>query len=143
LREPDLAIGLSGLDNRTGLEQLVEVAERFAEHGEGDRFVELAASPGRLVVIGFAEGSIPTIKVNRLLLRNLTLIGLALDPMDRRFPGTARRIGDEIQALAEQGRIRPLIGQRLPFADGVEALRILDRRGAIGKLVVDVRPDGA
>lgn len=112
----------------------------------GERFTDSLRAldvTGRLVVIGFAEGSIPTVKVNRLLLRNLTLIGLALDPMDRRFPGTARRISDEIQALAEQGRIRPLIGQRLPFSDAVEALRILDRRGAIGKLVVDVRPDVA
>jgi NADPH2:quinone reductase len=111
----------------------------------GERFTDSLRAldvSGRLVVIGFAEGSIPTVKVNRLLLRNLTLIGLALDPMDRRFPGTARRVSDEIQALAEQGRIRPLIGRRLPLADGVEALRILDRRGAIGKLVVDVRPVG-
>ena len=61
---------------------------------------------GRLVVIGFADGSIPTVKVNRLLLRNLTLIG-----------------------------------QRLRLAVGPESLRILDRREAIGKLVVEVRPD--
>jgi NADPH:quinone reductase len=110
----------------------------------GERFTDSLRAldlTGRLVVIGFAEGSIPTVKVNRLLLRNLTVLGIALDPMDRRFPGTARRIGDEIQVLAEQGRIRPLIGQRLPLAEGAEALRILDQRGAIGKLVVDVRPE--
>jgi NADPH2:quinone reductase len=109
----------------------------------GERFTDslrVLDLTGRLVVIGFADGSIPTVKVNRLLLRNLTVLGIALDPMDRRFPGTARRIGDEIQALAENGFIRPLIGRRLPLAEGAEALRILDQRGAIGKLVVDVRP---
>jgi NADPH:quinone reductase len=110
----------------------------------GDRFTDSLRAldmTGRLVVIGFAGGSIPTVKVNRLLLRNLTVLGIALDPMDQRFPGTARRVGDAIQDLAEQGRIRPMIGQRLPLDQGGEALRMLDERSAIGKVVVDVRPD--
>ena len=95
---------------------------------------------GRLVVIGFTGGSIPTVKVNRLLLRNLTVLGIGLEPMDRRFPGTLRRIGDAIQELAEEGRIHPLVGRRLPLEQGAEALRVLDRREALGKVVVDVRP---
>jgi NADPH2:quinone reductase len=112
----------------------------------GDRFTDSLRAldvAGRLVVIGFAGGSIPTVKVNRLLLRNLTVLGIGIDPMDRRFPGTVLRIGAAVQDLAEQGRIRPLIGRRLPMADGAESLRILERREAVGKVVVDVRPDGA
>jgi NADPH2:quinone reductase len=108
----------------------------------GDRFTDSLRAldvAGRLVVIGFAGGSIPTVKVNRLLLRNLTVTGIGLDPMDQRFPGTVRRIGDEVQALAEQGRIHPHVGHRLAFEDGPEALRILDRREALGKVVVEVR----
>ena len=108
----------------------------------GDRFTDSLRAldvAGRLVVIGFAGGSIPTVKVNRLLLRNLTVTGIGLDPMDKRFPGTVRRIGDEVQALAEQGRIHPLVGHRLAFEDGSEALRLLDRREALGKVVVEVR----
>src|SRR3954453_6367966 len=63
----------------------------------GDRFTDSLRAldvAGRLVVIGFTGGSIPTVKVNRLLLRNLTVTGIGLDPMDQRFPGTVRRIGD-------------------------------------------------
>jgi NADPH:quinone reductase len=108
----------------------------------GDRFTDSLRAldqAGRLVVIGFTGGSIPTVKVNRLLLRNLTVLGIGLDPMDQRFPGTVRRIGDEVAALAEQGRIHPLVGRRLPLAEGAEALRVLDRREALGKVVVDVR----
>jgi NADPH:quinone reductase len=108
----------------------------------GDRFTDSLRAldvAGRLVVIGFTGGSIPTIKVNRLLLRNLTVTGIALDPLDQRFPGTARRASDAIQDLAERGGIHPLIGRRLPFAEGAQALRILDQREAIGKVVVDVR----
>jgi NADPH:quinone reductase len=111
----------------------------------GDRFTDSLRAldvAGRLIVIGFAGGSIPTVKVNRLLLRNLTVLGIGIDPMDRRFPGTVERISSAVQDLAEQGRIRPLIGRRLPMADGAESLRILERREAVGKVIVDVRPDG-
>jgi NADPH2:quinone reductase len=108
----------------------------------GDRFTDSLRSldqGGRLVVIGFTGGSIPTVKVNRLLLRNLTVLGIGIDPMEQRFPGTVRRLGDTITALAEQGTIRPLVGRRLPMAEGAEALRLLDRREALGKVVVEVR----
>jgi NADPH2:quinone reductase len=108
----------------------------------GDRFTDSLRSldmAGRLIVIGFTGGSIPVVKVNRLLLRNLTVTGIGLDPMDRRFPGTVRRIGDAVAALAEEGKIKPLVGHRLPLDQGAEALRMLDRREALGKVVVDVR----
>lgn len=59
--------------------------------------------------------------------------------MDRRFPGTVRRVSHAVQELAEHGRIRPFVGRHLPLEEGAEALRILDRREAIGKVVVDVR----
>jgi NADPH:quinone reductase len=108
----------------------------------GDRFTDSLRAldlAGRLVVIGFTGGSIPTVKVNRLLLRNLTVTGIGLDPMDARFPGTVQRVTDAVQRLADEGRIRPLVGRRLPLEQGAEALRILDRREALGKVVVDVR----
>jgi NADPH:quinone reductase len=63
--------------------------------------------------------------------------------MEEEHPGTVRMINDAVQALADSGSISPLIGARVPFEDGAEALRIMDRREAIGKIVVDVRPDGA
>lgn len=108
----------------------------------GDRFVDSTRAldvGGRLVVIGFAGGEIPTVAANRLLLRNLTLTGIGLEPFDRRFPGTVRRVSRTVEALAAEGRIRPLVGHRLPFEHGAEALRLLERREAIGKVVVDVR----
>jgi NADPH2:quinone reductase len=142
-------MGASEVVRSTG-DWLSEVRELTSGHGVdvvldpvgGDRFTDSLRAldqAGRLVVIGFTGGSIPTVKVNRLLLRNLTVLGIGLDPMDQRFPGTVRRIGDEVAALAEQGRIHPLVGRRLPLAEGAEALRVLDRREALGKVVVEVR----
>ncbi len=111
----------------------------------GDRFTDSLRAldiAGRLIVIGFAGGAIPTVKVNRLLLRNLTVTGIGMDPMERRFPGTVKRVNDEVVALAARGALRPRIGLRLPLDRGSEALRVLDRREATGNIVVDVRPAG-
>ena len=108
----------------------------------GERFldsVRALAIGGRLVVIGFAGGEIPQVKVNRLLLRNLTLTGISLDVFEQEHPGTVRTVVDAVQALVDDGKVRPLVGARVAFEDGAEALRLLERRAAIGKVVVDVR----
>jgi NADPH:quinone reductase len=112
----------------------------------GDRFLDSLRSlaiGGRLAVVGFTGGGIPELKVNRLLLRNLTVVGVEMVAMDSEVPGTVRMVNDAVQALADAGRITTLIGARVPFERADEALRILERREAIGKVVVDVRPDGA
>jgi NADPH2:quinone reductase len=107
----------------------------------GDRFTDSLRAldlGGRLVVIGFTGRSIPSVKVNRLLLRNLTVTGIGMEPLDRRFPGSIRKISDAIEKLAADQEVSPLVGRRLPLEQGAEALRILDRREAIGKIIVDV-----
>lgn len=106
----------------------------------GDRFTDSLRSldvGGRLMVVGFAEGSIPEVKVNRLLLRNLSVLGVALDPWEKRFPGYAPELVAGLEAAAEEGRIRPFIGDRLTFDRAHEALGILDRREALGKVVIE------
>lgn len=107
----------------------------------GDRFVDSLRAldvGGRLMVVGFAEGSIPEVKANRLLLRNLSVLGVALDPWEQRFPGYALELLDGLETAAEQGRVRPFVGDRLPFDRASEALGILDRREALGKVVIEV-----
>jgi NADPH2:quinone reductase len=108
----------------------------------GDRFtdsVRAMAIGGRLIVVGFAGGQIPTVKVNRLLLRNLTMIGISMDIMEEEFPGTVAMINAAVQELLDDGTIVPVIGARVALARGAEALRIMERREALGKIVVDVR----
>jgi NADPH2:quinone reductase len=111
----------------------------------GERFLDSLRSlaiGGRLAVVGFTGGSIPELRVNRLLLRNLTVMGVEMVVMDQVAPGTVRMVNGAVQALAEAGRIKTMVGVRLPFEEGAEALRVLDRREAIGKVVVDVRCNG-
>jgi NADPH:quinone reductase len=108
----------------------------------GDGFLDAVRAlrvGGRLVVVGFAAGTIPTIKVNRLLLRNLSLVGISMDIMEEEHPGTVAMINAAVQRLLDDGTVRPLVGARVPLAEGAEALRIMERREALGKIVVDVR----
>jgi NADPH2:quinone reductase len=108
----------------------------------GDRFLDSVRSlevGGRLIVVGFAGGEIPTLKVNRLLLRNLTIVGISMDIYEQTHPGTVRLVNGAVERLAHEGKVTPLIGARVALEHGAEALRIMERREAIGKIVVDVR----
>jgi NADPH:quinone reductase len=109
----------------------------------GERFTDSLRAldvGGRLMVVGFAEGAIPQVKVNRLLLRNLSVLGVALDPWEKRFPGYAPQLVTALEEAAAEGRVHPHVGHRLPFNRADEALGILDRRQALGKVVVEVKP---
>lgn len=110
----------------------------------GDRFTDSLRSldvGGRLMVVGFAEGSIPEVRVNRLLLRNLSVIGVALDPWQQRFPGYAAELAEGLETAAAEGRVRPYVGHRLALSEATDALGILDRREAHGKVVIEVSVD--
>jgi NADPH:quinone reductase len=108
----------------------------------GDRFVDSLRCldvGGRLGVVGFAAGEIPTVKANRLLLRDLSVIGVALAPYLERHPEVGVEMVDALETLAASGAIDPVIGHRLGLDDGAEALRLIDERQAVGKVVVQVR----
>jgi NADPH:quinone reductase len=108
----------------------------------GDRFLDSMRSlaiGGSLAVIGFTGGSIPELKVNRLLLRNLTVHGVEMVAMDKEFPGTVAMVNAAIEQAAAEGRIKTLVGATFALDEAAEALRVLDRREAVGKVVVEVR----
>jgi NADPH:quinone reductase len=95
---------------------------------------------GRLLVIGFAAGDIPEVRVNRLLLRNTSLVGVFWGGYVMGKPQLNREIGGEVEGLVESGAIRPVVGARFPLERGAEALKLLDGRGATGKVVLEVGP---
>jgi NADPH2:quinone reductase len=108
----------------------------------GDRFTDSLRAlreTGRLVVVGFAGGSIPEVKVNRLLLGNTEVIGAGWGGYVMSRPQVNLEIGAEITRLIEQGFVRPIVGERFPLERAADALRVLDERRATGKIVLDVR----
>jgi NADPH2:quinone reductase len=96
---------------------------------------------GRLVIVGFASGEIPTIKANYVLVKNITVTGIHWSDYRERAPERVSAAQRELFALYRQGRIDPHIGGRLPleqFADGLRALR--DGK-AQGKIILQLRPE--
>ena len=107
----------------------------------GDRFldgVRALARSGRLVVVGFAAGEIPTIKVNRLLLRNVSIVGAAWGEAIAADPALARDIHARLIPLVTSGAVAPPIGKIFSFDDAVEAFRSLDDRSATAKVLFEV-----
>ncbi|MEA2390839.1 MAG: NADPH:quinone reductase, partial [Solirubrobacteraceae bacterium] len=108
----------------------------------GDRFTDSLRSlgeGGRIVVVGFTGGSIPEVKVNRLLLNNTEVVGAGWGAYVMGKPDLNREIGAGIQGLISEGFVRPVIGARFPLERAAEALKLIDERGATGKVVLDVR----
>jgi NADPH2:quinone reductase len=93
---------------------------------------------GRFLVVGFAAGEIPEVRVNRLLLRNTSLVGVFWGGYVMGKPELNREIGARIEELVDSGAVRPVVGARFPLERGADALRLLDERGATGKVVLDV-----
>jgi NADPH2:quinone reductase len=94
---------------------------------------------GRLLVVGFAGGSIPEVKVNRLLLGNTEVIGAGWGGYVMGRPEVNLEIGAAINRLIEQGFVAPIVGERFPLEHAADALRFLEERRATGKVVLDVR----
>src|SRR3954449_10059805 len=108
----------------------------------GDRFTDSLRSlneEGRLVVVGFTAGAIPEVKVNRLLLNNTEVIGAGWGAYVMPKPEVTRQIGAEIQRLIEAGFVNPPIGASYPLDQAADALKLIDGRGATGKVVLEVR----
>ena len=108
----------------------------------GDRFTDSLRSlapAGRLLVVGFTGGEIPTVRVNRLLLNNIEVVGAAWGEWALRNPGFVQQQWARLLPRFVDGSLRPRIGATFPLEQTADALRVLDERRAIGNVVVQVR----
>jgi NADPH:quinone reductase len=101
-----------------------------------DDAIRTMATDGRLLVIGFAAGGIPTVKVNRLLLRNVGVLGVGYGEYIRRRPETAAEVAEGLAGLVTAG-LKPPPPVRFPLSEGAAALQALDDGGVFGKLVLE------
>src|SRR5215211_6873544 len=107
----------------------------------GDRFTDSLrslAENGRCVVVGFTGGSIPEVRVNRLLLNNIEVVGAGWGAYVMAKPELERDIGQAVRRLVDDGYVKPVVGARFPLSQAAEALRLIDSRGATGKVVLEV-----
>ena len=108
----------------------------------GDRMLDTIralAVEGRWVVIGFVGGPIPQVPANRLLLKNVEVVGSYVGGFMATRPDGRQRIDRRLTELLGGDHLRPIVGSVHPLADGAEALRDLAERRAVGKVVITVR----
>jgi NADPH2:quinone reductase len=107
----------------------------------GDRFLDSLRSlreGGRHVVVGFTGGAIPEVKVNRLLLNNIDVVGAGWGAFVANKPEVSREIAADLDRMIERGIVRPIVGARFPLERASDALLALDTRAATGKVVLDI-----
>jgi NADPH2:quinone reductase len=106
----------------------------------GDRFTDSLRSlapEGRLLVVGFTAGSIPTVKVNRLLLNNIAVVGVGWSERFR-TSGFVGRQWAELWPHLLSGALSPVVGTILPLERAAEALTLLEQRRAVGKVALTI-----
>jgi len=107
----------------------------------GDRFTDSLRSlreGGRAVVVGFTGGSIPEVRVNRLLLNNIEVVGAGWGAYVLGKPDRNTMIGGEVNRLADEGFVKPIVGERFALERAADALKVIDERRAIGKVVLEL-----
>jgi NADPH:quinone reductase len=108
----------------------------------GDRVTDSLRSlapAGRLLVIGFTGGDIPTVKVNRLLLNNIDVVGVGWGAWTGTHPGALAKQWAELERLLASGRLSPPEPVVYPLDAVAIAIASLENRSAKGKVVVHVR----
>lgn len=108
----------------------------------GDRFTDSLRSlapGGRLLVIGFTGGEIPTVKVNRLLLNNVDVVGVGWGAWAGTHPGALTEQWAELEKLLASGTLPPPEPVVYPLDEAGAAIASLENRTAKGKVVLRVR----
>lgn len=97
------------------------------------------AFEGRIVVVGFAGGTIQSPGLNHALVKNYSILGLHWGLYKQRDPASVHACHETLTALAAEGVVKPLVSERLPMERAAEGLEALGAGATTGRLVVDVR----
>jgi len=114
-------------------------ADVILESVGGDVFaasMRAIAWEGRLVVIGFASGEIPTVKAGHVLVKNMTLIGLQSSDYREREPKALQQAQEALLDLYSQGKIKVHVTATYPLEAAAEALKAIQAGKARGKIVL-------
>ncbi|MFE0775177.1 zinc-binding dehydrogenase, partial [Streptomyces sp. NPDC058861] len=105
----------------------------------GDAYRQSAkcvAFEGRIVVVGFASGTVPTPALNHALVKNYSVLGLHWGLYAAKDPASIARCHETLTAHAAKGLIKPLVAERVPFAGAADAVRRVADGTTTGRLVV-------
>ncbi|MEU1086247.1 NADPH:quinone oxidoreductase family protein [Streptomyces sp. NPDC005576] len=98
--------------------------------------VKCIAFEGRIVVVGFAGGTIPAPALNHVLVKNYSVLGLHWGLYNTKDPAAVRACHDELTKLADQGLVKPLVSERVPMAAAADAVQRVADGTTTGRVVV-------
>jgi len=103
-----------------------------------DESTRCIAFDGRLLVVGFTSGRIPTVSVNIPLIKAFSVMGMRAGEYGRRFPERGRENLAALDAMLAARKLHPHVGARFPLERAVDAMRMLEERKAIGKVIIEL-----
>jgi NADPH2:quinone reductase len=101
-----------------------------------ERSTKCIAFEGRIIVVGFASGSIGVAKANHALVKNYGILGLHWGLYATKAPQLIADAHRELTRMADAGLVKPVIGRSLPFERAAEAIQELAGGATVGRLVV-------
>ncbi|MFJ9808854.1 NADPH:quinone oxidoreductase family protein [Streptomyces sp. NPDC101158] len=102
---------------------------------------KLVAFEGRILVVGFAGGTVPAPALNHALIKNYSIVGLHWGLYNLKDPAAVLRCHETLTALAAKGLVKPYVSERVAFADAADAVQRISEGTTTGRLVV--LPEGA
>ncbi|MFD8804167.1 NADPH:quinone oxidoreductase family protein [Streptomyces sp. NPDC059597] len=105
----------------------------------GDAYAQsakLVAFEGRIVVVGFAGGTIPSPALNHALVKNYSIVGLHWGLYNTKDPKLVLRCHEELTELAARGAIKPLISERVPLSGAADAVQRVADGTTTGRIAV-------
>ena len=101
-----------------------------------DESVRCIAFDGRLLIIGFTSGRIPSVNVNMPLIKGFSVVGVRAGEYGRQFPDRGRENMAAIWKWAEEGKVRPRVHAEVPLADWRRAFEMMRGREVVGKVAI-------
>ncbi len=101
-----------------------------------DRSTKCIAFEGRILVVGFTSGTFPTVRANHLLIKNYAVVGLHWGRYRQHDPASILEAQEHLFRLHAEGKVKPLIGERLPMSQAPVALARVTSRGSVGKIIL-------
>jgi len=105
-----------------------------------DASLRAIAWRGRAVIVGFASGRVPEIKLGLILVKNISLVGLQVSDYRDRTPDLTRRAQAELFAMYEAGKLKPHVMKVYPLHAYRDALAAVRDRRVLGKVVLEMAP---
>lgn len=144
-RGADHTIDYSREDVRERVLELTGGADVVYDPVGGDAFtasLRCINPGGRILIIGFASGTVPQIPANHLLVKDASALGFSLGQVRQHQPDAVQASMRQLLTWYSEGRLGPHVSSVVPFEDFADAMHLLRDRRATGKVVLQVRDGG-